>query len=55
MSRTITLISLLTFSVMSALAVRSLLSASDMNGQTLINLGVASLNLEYTVNTGINF
>lgn len=55
MLRTITLISLLIFSVMSALAVRSLLSASDMNGQALINLGVASLNLEYTVNTGINF
>ena len=55
MSRTITLISLLTLSVMSALAVRGLLLATDMNGQTLINLGVASLNLEYTVNTGINF
>lgn len=40
---------------MSALAVRSLLSASDMNGQTLLNLGLASLNLEYTINTGINF
>ena len=34
---------------------RGLLSATDMNGQTLINLGVASLDLEYTVNTGINF
>ena len=55
MSRTITLISLLTLSIMSALAVRGLLLATDMNGQTLINLGVASLNLEYTVNTGINF
>ena len=40
---------------MSALAMRGLLSATDMNGQTLINLGVASLDLEYTVNTGINF
>jgi len=40
---------------MSALAVRGLLSASDMNGQTLLNLGLASLNLEYTINTGINF
>jgi len=55
MSRTTSLISLLIFSIMSALAVRGLLSASDMNGQTLLNLGLASLNLEYTINTGINF
>ena len=55
MGRNATLISLLIFSILSALAVRGLLSAIDLNGRTLLPLGVASLNLEYTINTGINF
>jgi len=55
MTRYVTLISLLIFSIFSALIIRGILSASDLNGQQLLNIGLASLNLEYTVNTGINF
>ena len=53
--RNTTLFSLLVFSILSALVMRGMLSASDLNGQTILPLGIASLNLEYTVNTGINF
>lgn len=55
MARTASLFGLLLFSILSALAVRGLLTLSNMDGQTLINLGIMSLNLEYTVNIGINF
>ncbi len=55
MARYTTLFSLLVFSILSALTIRGFLSASDLNGQKLINVGIVSLNLEYTVNTGINF
>jgi len=55
MARNITLFSLLVFSILSALAMRGMLSANNLNGQTLLPLGIASLNLEYTVNTGVNF
>ena len=55
MTRYATLISLLIFSIFSALVIRGILSASDLNGQQLLNIGMGSLNLEYTVNTGINF
>ena len=55
MARYITLFSLLVFSILSALAIRGILSTSELNGQKLLNVGIASLNLEYTVNTGINF
>ena len=43
------------FSILSALAIRGIVSANDMNGQKLLNVGIVSLNLEYTINTGINF
>ncbi|MDC3290793.1 signal peptidase II [bacterium] len=55
MARTATLFSLLVFSILTALATRGILSLSDLNGQTVLPLGLASLNLEYTINTGINF
>jgi signal peptidase II len=55
MARTTSLFGLLLFSILSAFAVRGLLTLSDMDGQTLVNLGIMSLNLEYTVNVGINF
>lgn len=55
MARTATLFSLLAFSILSALATRGILSMSNLNGQTILPLGLASLNLEYTINTGINF
>ena len=34
---------------------RSLLSASDFNGETILSLGFVSLDLKYSVNNGINF
>ena len=55
MARNITLFSLLIFSIVSALAVRGMLSGSDLNGQTILPLGIASINLKYSLNTGINF
>lgn len=55
MARTTSLFGILLFSILSAFAVRVLLTLSDMDGQTLVNLGIISLNLEYTVNVGINF
>lgn len=41
--------------VASALFVRDLLTDADLNGTTLLPLGIASLNLQYTINTGVNF
>ena len=55
MARYATLVSLMIFSIFSALVVRGILSASDLNGQKLLDIGIVSLNFEYTVNTGINF
>ena len=55
MTRYATLVSLLIFSIFSALVFRGILSTSDLNGQTLLDIGIVSLKLEYTVNTGINF
>ena len=34
---------------------RWILNTANFNGSTLLDLGLLSLNLEYTVNTGINF
>ena len=45
----------LVLSVGSALALRVLLVGSDLNGATLLPLGFASLDLQYTINTGVNF
>ena len=55
MARYATLVSLLTFSIFSALVIRGVFSSSDLNGQKLLDIGIIYLNLEYTVNTGINF
>lgn len=55
MARVRSLFGLLLFSILSALALRGLLTLSDMDGQTLLDLGIISLNLEYAVNSGINF
>jgi lipoprotein signal peptidase len=41
--------------VASALFVRDFLTGADLNGVTLLPLGIASLNLQYTINTGVNF
>ena len=55
MTRNSSLILLLIASIISALAVRLLLTTTDLNDTTLLPLGIVSLNLEYTINTGINF
>ena len=55
MARFLTLALILAASVASALFVRDFLTGSDLNGAALLPLGVASLNLQYTINTGVNF
>ncbi len=55
MTRFLTLALILAASVASALFLRDFLTGSDLNGVTLLPLGVASLNLQYTINTGVNF
>ena len=55
MTRFLTLALILAASVASALFLRDFLTSSDLNGVTLLPLGVASLNLQYTINTGVNF
>ena len=55
MKRFLTLALILAASVASALFLRNFLTGSDLNGVTLLPLGVASLNLQYTINTGVNF
>lgn len=55
MKRYITLAIFLILSVASAQAVRAYLAGADLNGTTLLSLGATSLNLKYTINTGINF
>ena len=55
MTRFLTLALILAASVASALFLRDFLTGSDFNGVTLLPLGVASLNLQYTINTGVNF
>ena len=55
MTRLLTLALILAASIASALFLRDFLTGSDLNGVTLLPLGVASLNLQYTINTGVNF
>ena len=55
MTRFLTLALILAASMASALFLRDFLTGSDFNGVTLLPLGVASLNLQYTINTGVNF
>ena len=49
------IIGLLIFTFVTAMAVKLVLSFSNLNGSQLIDVGFASLNLKYTLNTGINF
>jgi len=53
--RQIFLFFLLVLSISSALILRSYLLSSEMDGNTLLRLGIASLELKYTVNIGVNF
>ena len=55
MKRFLILTLILAACVASALFVREFLSGADLNGITLLPLGIASLNLQYTINTGVNF
>ena len=55
MTRFLTLALILAASVASAIFLRDFLTGSNLNGVTLLPLGVASLNLQYTINTGVNF
>jgi signal peptidase II len=54
-SRMVVLFSVLLFSIVSALALRQYLQVAQLDGTRLFTILIASLNLEYTVNTGINF
>ena len=55
MKRFLILALILATSVASAIVVRDSLTGADLNGITLLPLGIASLNLQYTINTGVNF
>ena len=55
MGRVVRLILTLAFCILTALGIRWILNSADFNGSTLLDLGLLSLSLEYTVNTGINF
>ena len=55
MKRFLILALILAVCVASALFVREFLTGSELNGMTLLPLGIASLNLQYTINTGVNF
>ena len=54
-SRIVLLFSVLLFSIVSALALRQYLQVAQLDGTRLFSILIASLNLEYTVNTGVNF
>jgi signal peptidase II len=54
-SRIVVLFSVLLFSIVSALALRQYLQVAQLDGTRLFTILIAALNLEYTVNTGINF
>ena len=54
-SRIVVLFSILLFSIVSALALRQYLQVAQLDGTRLFSILIASLNLEYTVNTGVNF
>ena len=54
-SRIVVLFSVLLFSIVSALALRQYLQVAQLDGTRLFTILIAALNLEYTVNSGINF
>jgi signal peptidase II len=45
----------LVFSISTALLLRMFLISENFNGTPLVSFGFASLNLQYTINTGVNF
>lgn len=53
--RIVILFSVLLLSIVSALALRQYLQVAQLDGTRLFTILLASLNLEYTVNTGVNF
>jgi lipoprotein signal peptidase len=55
MTRFLTLVLVLSSCVASALFLRDFLTGAELNGVTLLPLGVASLKLQYTINIGVNF
>ena len=54
-SKIIVLFAVIVFGIASALAVRQYLQVAQLDGTRLFTILIASLNLEYTVNTGVNF
>ena len=54
-SKIIVLFVVIVFGIASALAVRQYLQVAQLDGTRLFTILIASLNLEYTVNTGVNF
>ena len=50
-----TLFIILALTVVSALTLRDYLLTTDLDGLSVLSIGFADLNLQYTVNTGINF
>ena len=54
-SKIIVLTCILIVSMGSALALREYLQVAQLDGTRLFSVLIASLNLEYTVNTGVNF
>lgn len=54
-SKVIVLVLILIVSMGSALALREYLQVAQLDGTRLVSVLIASLNLEYTVNTGVNF
>ena len=55
MSRTINLAVLLVASVITAIYLRNFLADANLDGTTIVPLGFASVNFQYTTNIGINF
>ena len=55
MSRSFLLICYICFCMGSALLVRNALTSAEMDGFKLADFGMVSINLHYTINTGINF
>lgn len=55
LSRSFLLILYICFCIGSALLVRDALTSEEMDGFKLADFGVVSINLQYTINTGINF
>ena len=55
MKRFLILFFILCVCFVSALSIRDFLNSVDYNGVNLISLGIASFNIQYTINTGVNF